>query len=233
MKEKEKIIVISIILVIFLSLGFYFIKNIFDKTHFNKDLNEDFLILFVDSTDDKCGYKNLQGDVIIPLGKYNMCFTDTFKSYAIVTSLDHGMIAIDRKENTLYRVFPFDNGPDYPSEGLFRIIINNKIGYADYNTGEIVIKPQFDCAWPFEKGVAKVSNDCVTKSEGEHSTWISDKWFYIDKIGTEQNFELQNCLNKTKKEDPLGLFNKNSDEETKRQECIKKYSTDPKNPLGI
>jgi hypothetical protein len=69
------------------------------------------------------------------------------------------------------------------ADGLFRIIINNKIGYADSGTGKIVIKPQFACAWPFENGRAKVSANCKTQSYGEHSTWFSDKWFYIDKKG--------------------------------------------------
>ena len=92
-----------------------------------------------------------------------------------------GFVAIDRQENVLYEIFPFDNGPDNSSDGLFRILENNKIGFADSATGKVVIKPQFDCAWPFENGLAEVSNDCKTQSEGEHSVWVSDHWFYIDK----------------------------------------------------
>ena len=151
-----------------MSLGIYFINNASGRAYLNKDSGKDFLSLFFNATEDKCGYKNSQGEIIIPLGKYKMCFTDTFKSYAIVVSEDKVsqrdiFIAIDRKETILYQVFPFDNGPDYPLEGLFLIILNNKIGYADYNTGEVVIKPQFDCATSFEDGIAKISNDCVIK----------------------------------------------------------------------
>ena len=62
-----------------------------------------------------------------------------------------------------HKVFRFDNGPDYTSDGLFRILVENKIGYADSATGKIVINPQFECAWPFEHGVAKVSVDCECK----------------------------------------------------------------------
>lgn len=29
-----------------------------------------------------CGYKNLDGDTIIPIGKYSYCFTDTFRTFA-------------------------------------------------------------------------------------------------------------------------------------------------------
>jgi hypothetical protein len=81
-------------------------------------------------------------------------------------------------------VSPFDNGPDYASDGLFRITKNNKIGYADEVTGKVVIKPQFGCAFPFEKGVAKVGMNCTTYAfDEEHHTWTTDHWLYIDKKG--------------------------------------------------
>lgn len=144
---------------------------------------KDYLLKFYDTVNDRFGYVNLKGDTTIPPGKYAMCFTDTFITYAIVVKSNIDFIAIDRKENVLYKVFTFDNGPDYPSDGLFRIIENGKIGYADSMTGKVVIKPQFDCAWSFENGVAEVSNDCKTQSDGEHSIWLSDHWFYIDKTG--------------------------------------------------
>ena len=87
----------------------------------------------------------------------------------------------------LYEVLPFDNGPDYVGEGVFRIIENNKIGFADARTGKIVIPPQFDCAFPFENGTAKVSTDCTSQMNGEHEIWESEKWFYIDKTGKTVN----------------------------------------------
>lgn len=96
-------------------------------------------------------------------------------------------VIIDSHNTTLYEVFPFDNGPDYPSEGLIRIVKNGKIGYASAKTYAIVIAPLFDCAYPFEKGKAKVSNQCKTVKEGEHSTWTSDNWQYIDKKGKFRN----------------------------------------------
>ncbi len=89
----------------------------------------------------------------------------------------------DSKKNVLYNIFPYDNGPDYPSEGLFRIVKDDKIGYADEHTYAIVIKPQFDCAFPFENGKAKVSNNCKTVKDGEYSVWTSDAWQYVDKKG--------------------------------------------------
>lgn len=142
-----------------------------------------YLVSFADTSKGGYGYKNQNGDIVIPPGKYSFCFTDTFRTFAVVAKPNLGFVAIDRQENVLYKVFPFDNGPDYTSEGLFRILENNKIGYADSRTGKIVIEPKFDCAFPFENGVAMVSFDCKTQSEGEHSSWLSDHWFYIDKTG--------------------------------------------------
>lgn len=145
--------------------------------------HDDYWVAFADAEYDNYGYVDHNGKVIIPLGKYTMCFTDTFRTYAIVLKQNAGYIAIDRNEHRLYNVFPFDNGPDYASDGLFRIIENDKIGYADEKTGNIVIKPQFDCAFPFENGKAKVSDSCNKKLEGEHMMWMADSWYYIDKAG--------------------------------------------------
>ena len=145
--------------------------------------HDDYWLAFADANSDNYGYADRNGKTVIPLGKYTMCFTDTFRTYAIVLKEQSGFVAIDRQENILYNVFPFDNGPDYVEDGLFRIIENHKIGFADAKTGAVIIKPQFDCAFPFENGKAKVSTDCKSQFRGEHQIWISEKWFYIDKSG--------------------------------------------------
>lgn len=142
-----------------------------------------FLIRVSDSSGQTYGYKNSDGKMEVPFGRYSYCFTDTFRKYAIVIDSGRGIVGIDRNETILYNVFIFDNGPDYPSNGLFRIKIAGKIGYADATTGKVVVKPQFACAWPFEDGLAKVALDCQTHHMGEHSTWVSDHWFYINKAG--------------------------------------------------
>ena len=138
----------------------------------------------VENADGEQGYANAKGDTVIAIGKYMICFTDTFTNVAIVLEPSTGYIAIDKKETVLYEVFPFDNGPDYPSEGLFRIIKNEKIGYADED-GKIVIEPQFSCAYPFEDGKAKVTMNCTVKQEDEHNIWESKEWYYIDKSGNK------------------------------------------------
>lgn len=141
------------------------------------------LFRMFDSAGNACGYRNGAGRIVIPFGRHSYCFTDTFRKYALVIDSGKGIVGIDRQENVLYNVFVFDNGPDDPADGLFRIILDGKIGYADAVTGKIVVEPQFACAWPFENGLAKVALVCQTHHMGEHSTWLSDQWFYINKRG--------------------------------------------------
>ena len=109
--------------------------------------------------------------------------TTTNTPLTMSQTADAKWVIMDSNKSTLYEVFPFDNGPDYPSEGLIRVVKNGKIGYADANTYAIVIEPQFDCAFPFENGKAKVSKQCKTVKDGEHSVWESDAWKYVDKEG--------------------------------------------------
>ena len=62
-----------------------------------------------------------------------------------------------------YAAFQYDNGDDYVSEGLYRIVDRKgRIGYADETSGE-------------RKEVAG--------SGSEHWYWESDDWYYIDKQG--------------------------------------------------
>lgn len=154
----------------------------------------DYLVRFSDDSvfvpGTSCGYRNLQGEIIIPKGKYSHCFSDTFKNFAFVYDdklTNSKVVAIDRNENILFDAYMFDNGPDWLEDGLFRIIRNGKIGYADKN-GVIVIEPKFECAEQFENGIARVALDCrLVKDEydSEHSRMESDSWFYIDKKGNK------------------------------------------------
>jgi len=147
------------------------------------NLNDGYLLLV--ETNNGCKYINQAGETIFDTDQYMMCFTDTFRTYAIV--LDDNFIAINRSGEKLYDVFNFDNSPDYVVEGLFRIIKDNKIGYADAKTGEIVIEPLFQAAYPFENGVAKVAIVAETVEDGEHFYWESNNWINIDKTGNEIN----------------------------------------------
>jgi hypothetical protein len=137
-----------------------------------------------------CGYINKNGDTIIPMNKYTKCFTDTFRTYAIVydDKIDsNNIVGINRNGEIIFEAFLFDNWPDEPSEGLFRIIQNEKIGYANLH-GEVIVTPKYKCAWPYKNGKAKVAIDCdEVKDEIEHITQESKSWFYINKKGEKIN----------------------------------------------
>lgn len=127
------------------------------------------------------GYVNLAGDTIIGIGKYQYCYTDTIWNFGIV--LDQGqIIGIDNQGFKLFEVYPFDNGPDPIQEGLYRIIQNGLVGYANAE-GEIVIQPKYACAQPFLDGVAKVSFDCQLIEQEEHTMMQSNNWLEIDRRG--------------------------------------------------
>lgn len=148
---------------------------------------EGYLVKFhegeVDQMDAPSGYLNSEGDTIIPTGKYAYCYTDTIRTVGMVMEKGAGKIlGIDKNGTELFEVFNYDNGPDYVASGLFRIVKNGKIGYAD-SDGKIIVEPDFDCAYPFEGDFAKVSNNCGSQKMGEHSAWKSDDWYQITKDG--------------------------------------------------
>jgi len=93
-----------------------------------------------------------------------------------------GFAAIDKTGQFLFEVFPYDNGPDYPSEGLIRIRENGKIGFAGLD-GTIVIPPIYDCAYPFSDGTAIICKEGTVEEDGEQSTWTAARWGAIDLSG--------------------------------------------------
>ncbi|MFA7327305.1 MAG: WG repeat-containing protein [Candidatus Kapaibacterium sp.] len=133
-----------------------------------------------------CGYLNGNGDTIIQNGTFEKCFTDTFTTFAFVYDkalYGNGIVAINRDKEVIFDVYLFDNGPDYFSDGLFRILRNGKIGYADIS-GKVIINAEYECAFPFENGIAKVAYKCEPiHVDDEHSTWESENWLFIDKSG--------------------------------------------------
>lgn len=136
-----------------------------------------------------CGYLNAAGDTVIEAGRFAPCISDTLKAFAMVGNPFRDgphLIGINGKGQRLYDVFWFDNGPDYIVEGLFRIMRDSLIGYANTD-GMIVIEPQFACAGPFYDGRAQVTFSCKPSiPEHEHDEHVfmeSDEWFFIDKTG--------------------------------------------------
>ncbi|MDW7692635.1 WG repeat-containing protein [Flammeovirgaceae bacterium SG7u.111] len=133
-------------------------------------------------------YVDMQGDTVIPFGKYAYFGADSLIYYATV--LEHPndstwgrKLAIDKHQNILFDLMMFDNGPDYFSEGFTRVLRNGKMGFAN-KYGKVVIPCIYDFAKPFENGKAEVTFDAkeVVDLE-EHRRVESDEWFVIDKKG--------------------------------------------------
>lgn len=94
----------------------------------------------------------------------------------------HNGIYYINKNAQLVRTHLFDNGPDYFKEGLARTIKNNKFGFINKKL-TVVIKPEYDFAFPFVNGQAKVCNGCNLKPVGEHKAVEGGQWGLIDKQG--------------------------------------------------
>ncbi len=135
---------------------------------------------------DRYGYVDPSGKVKIPY-EYSFVFTDTLKTIAFV-SHEGKIKAIDRNNNRLFTVLNYDNGPDYESEGLFRIVddTNNLIGFAD-SKGQIIIQPAYFFVKPFSDGMAAFNEGGTedTVNIPDNYTQITGgKWGYINKQGT-------------------------------------------------
>jgi hypothetical protein len=158
----------------------FFLVSCTHTASYNKDK---LWYVYTDSITGYRGYEDSNHKIMIPANKYALCYTDTFNNYAVVAVLNKGLLAIDKKEHVLYQVYNFDNGPDYAQDGLFRIVSNNKIGYANAITGKVIIKPMYEGAFPFINGKARVSYKCQNVNEGEHSYWKNGTWLYINTKG--------------------------------------------------
>ena len=169
-----KINIIITILLVFISMNMYAQDNklyIYYYPNF-----ED-----VDAT---LGYVDSSGKVVIPAGKYPYIFTAEFDKIAFVLLKDRkGVYAIDRNEKILFQVCSYEIGPDIVSNGLFRIIENGKIGFANMN-GEIVIKPRFQFVYPFqENGFAIFCENGTWSMLDKYIPVIKGKWGVINRQG--------------------------------------------------
>ena len=126
-------------------------------------------------------YKNTEGKNIVKSKKYIIAFTDTIKSIGFVGTRKGKIIGIDNHGKELFEVYKIDNGPDYISDGMFRIVgSDSKVGFAD-TCGIIVIPPIFSYATPFRDGEAKVTFEGENQKQGEHQYWKSNHWFLMKK----------------------------------------------------
>ena len=137
-----------------------------------------------EDVDATLGYVDSSGKVVIPAGKYPYIFTAEFDKIAFVLLKDRkGVYAIDRNEKILFQVCSYEIGPDIVSNGLFRIIENGKIGFANMN-GEIVIKPRFQFVYPFqENGFAIFCENGTWSMLDKYIPVLKGKWGVINRQG--------------------------------------------------
>lgn len=139
-------------------------------------------------TDKGIGFANSKGEIVIPADRFGHVYESRLDKITFVLFNDgpKGIYAINRKGEPLFEVFCIDNGPDYVREGVFRILKDGKMGFANMD-GEVVIKPQFDFVWPFQEcgyaifcmGGKKVN--CNTLDN--HWRWEGGKRGIINKEG--------------------------------------------------
>jgi hypothetical protein len=87
-----------------------------------------------------------------------------------------------KQDGTARQTQVFDNGTDYFSDGLARLIVNGKYGYMNEALATIV-GPAYDFAWPFQCGVARVCNGCTTTADGDHTSIYCNACGLIDARG--------------------------------------------------
>ena len=136
----------------------------------------------------RIAFVNEKNDTIIPFGKYAYYGMDTLEYYANVMEHPNDstygrQIAIDRKQNILFDIVNFDNGPEPFHEGLTRVLRNGKMGYAN-KYGQVVIPCIYDFVGTFKDGKAEVTYNAKEYLDWEdHMRVESDEWFLIDKKG--------------------------------------------------
>ncbi|WP_200890792.1 WG repeat-containing protein [Pedobacter lusitanus] len=141
------------------------------ETASDPEKRTDFLLSYTVKTKDgeRLGYKNRHGKVVIPAQYFSGFEPDTLYEHTFVSG-KNGVQGIDRTGKVILIPFIYDNGPDYPQEGLFRFVENNKIGFADLNWKK-VIPAAFDFAEPFKGGITKYTLGGHKVMDGEHWYW--------------------------------------------------------------
>lgn len=127
----------------------------------------------------KFGYKNEHGQIVIK-AKFPIAYTDTITNIGFVRdSKSRRILCINNLGKFLFYTFDYDNGPDYASEGLFRVVSKEGlIGYSDLS-GNVVIAPIYKFAYPFKDGKAKVTSEGYAVQGNEHVRWEGNNWYYI------------------------------------------------------
>jgi hypothetical protein len=104
------------------------------------------------------GCTDKAGKTVIPFA-YDGAVAFKKSGLALVLDPKKGFALINVRNETVLEPFMFDNGPDPIADGLARVRRDGKIGFVDAEW-RLVIAPQFDAAFPFAGGSAKVCVGC-------------------------------------------------------------------------
>ncbi|MDE6697332.1 MAG: TonB C-terminal domain-containing protein [Muribaculaceae bacterium] len=134
-------------------------------------------------------------DSVIVVSKNTPSYLEIGLDTVTTTLIDPDLIFLKHISETDFKPFQIDNGDDYVKCGTYRIVDDKgRIGFANAD-GYIVLEPKFVFAFPYEKGIAKVTEKGILKevegSNGEYHYWESDEWYYInmsgDRLSTAMN----------------------------------------------
>lgn len=107
---------------------------------------------------------------------------------ALVQTDGAGWAYVDAHGRAVLAPFYFDNGPDPLAEGRARVVAGGKIGFVD-EEWRLVIPPQYDAAFGFAGGSARVCVGCDPRIWSEEAPPEAAKQpgreFWIDHAGTE------------------------------------------------
>lgn len=135
---------------------------------------------FEDPASGRFGYRSSDGTVVIaPRFPFAMPFN---RGGIAAAAEEDGWVYINRAGEELLRPFVYDNGPDFPSEGLARFEDEGRIGFHDA-AGQIIIPARWDFAEPFADGRARVCMGCKRKMMGENYMMEGGEWGAINARG--------------------------------------------------
>ena len=96
----------------------------------------------------------------------------------------HFFTLYDSNDTEIANIMHFDNGPDPYSSGLRRVVSTYYKKYGFINKRNIiVIKPEFDFAYPFRGQYAIVIKEPLFEKVGEHTMITKGKYGLINKSG--------------------------------------------------
>lgn len=141
---------------------------------------------FFDQETELYGFLDCDGEIAVP-AKYHIAYEFTDGGIAAVLD-SNGWYYISRTGDFVIRPKLYDNGPDYFSDGLARYVKDGKYGFFD-SSGQVIIEAQFEFAFPFEDGKAKIGEDCQFVSVDEHTTVECEIWSFVEKPSSVSSVE--------------------------------------------